>query len=169
MKIDRKEFLKAFSSFAVMSMILGRPNQAFAETDEQVGELGLSETLANLMGENEYEGWIVPPQYGGKIKILPLYDRFKEARPGQSAKLIRFEEGVVVPAHMHPEGEFTYVLSGRFSIENGTTDQQDQIITKNMYEKNDYIWMPAGSIHGKALSYGATIVSMTPADIKYQW
>lgn len=138
MNIDRKSFFKIALTGIPAFGILTKTLTAFAE-DEQGGDGAANAVLGELEFQNQFDGWIAPPQFGGKIKVLPLKDRHKEAKLGASAKLLRFDEGVIVPPHRHPEGEFTYVLSGSFSVEIGLAGEENEKLPIRTYEKGDYI------------------------------
>lgn len=175
MNISRSAFLKTVIS-AVPFMAFAQHSKAIdgiPVAEETTENNGLSPELVDLLEQQDqlekYSKWYAPPEFNGKIKVLPLKDRYSEMKTGGSAKLVRIEEGVVVPPHMHPEGEFTYVTEGSFVIESYNGPGNNHPLESKVYQRGDYIWMPAGSIHGRSLSHGVTFVSMTPQPILYKW
>ncbi len=151
--MDRRTLLKTLT-FSV-PMLAGLSVLA----DEQGGEGALTSELGKLLIESDYEKWLtIPGSNGQSFKVLPLKDKFKEMSTDVSAALVRLEEGYVIPPHMHPAGEFTYVLAGELVQD---TDKEPSL--QKTYQKGDFLWMPAGSVHGVATSKGVTVLSMKPA------
>ena len=66
-----------------------------------------------------------------------------------SAKLIRAEYGAVIPAHIHNEGEYSFIIEGGFIVADfGTVEQKNEYPQAELYEKGQYIFMPKNSVHG---------------------
>lgn len=104
--------------------------------------------------------WIDAPGFGGKLKVKPLWLPDQPANSKASCKLFQIEEGVVIPRHLHPEGEFTFVIEGSFTVEDETP------VT---YQAGDSIYMPPGSIHNANVSHGVRILSFTPTPVLYRF
>lgn len=154
--MDRKLFLK--SLIATVPMLYAGKTLAY---DEQGGENALNDELGKLQFDADFESWItVPGANGQTFKVKPLTDRYKEMSTDVSAVLVRLEEGYVVGPHMHPEGEFTYIISGGF-----IQDTEKPLTQQKHYEKGDFLWMAPGTVHGQAISKGVTLLSMKPKKV----
>jgi quercetin dioxygenase-like cupin family protein len=162
--MERRQFLttSAFSALSIpaLATLFQSSPAAASHAHKMVIDI-IGEQLGDL--EESYASWanLTP---GGQIKHKVLW----ASDTGAICRLIRFQKGVTVPRHLHPEGELTCIVAGNV-LQNRDQNNGDGQIVSDRYLKGDIIWMPPESIHGAANTdkMGATVLSLTPQNIRY--
>ncbi|MDK3025971.1 cupin domain-containing protein [Cupriavidus taiwanensis] len=85
-------------------------------------------------------------------KSLPgLHEKmlWRDEASGASIALIRFEQGVSIPApHSHASNQFMFCLQGRY----------EYTATQVVLTPGCFYWNPKGNVHGPTLAHEETIV-----------
>lgn len=126
----------------------------------QAAIAGLFLAQAKTHANEEFSDWVDVPGFNGRLKSKALWVPETPATQKASCKLFAMESGVIIPRHLHPEGEFTYVVEGSFHIE-GAEDK--------IFSVGDSVYMPPGSIHEANISHGVTVLSFTPSPIQFRF
>ena len=137
MNIDRRQFMSKAAIAASASPLL---------------DLFLSRAMAS----EACNDWVDVPGFGGRLKAKDLLIADPSNPVKASSKLVMMENGVVIPRHLHPEGEFTYVVDGEFYVAGNE---------ERIYTKGDSIYMPPGSIHEANIACGVNgviVISISP-------
>lgn len=85
-----------------------------------------------------------PTQFDGvSIKVL-----YEDKAKGEMTCLLKWEPGVTLPIHKHPELEQSYVIEGSFYDHDG------------ICRAGEFVWRHPGSIHATSSDEGAILLAI---------
>ncbi len=103
-----------------------------------------------ISSAQECTDWIEVPGTAGRLLIKNLFSAGKA-----QCRLYKMAPGFQVAAHIHPAGEYTYLIDGTFESEEG------------VFVKGDAVYKEPGSTHpmGESGPAGAIVFVFTPEPI----
>lgn len=151
--MNRRNFLNKTAQGTVGLSLFAQLFSSRANTDELFSQiLGNDQTqkgsglnfVKPATGVAPVPSWSTHPKYNGLLDFIPVWSNDQKT---SRILALRGRRGLILPNHIHPQGELIYVIDGEVTITShmGNPEFSEEFTMK----MGDMVWVPPGTHHSK--------------------